>query len=260
MKLTAGRVSRPAEGRVPAVDKAFHILEMLKSEPREYSAGELVSALGLSKATVHRLLLTMMDHGVVQRDELTKRYRLGMVLAEYGHVALEELDVRRVAKPFLRALMEFSGETPCLAVLQGTKLVIIDKKEPPKQVRVSTPVGWRFPATLSAMGKVLLAWLPTQRVDEIIRAEGLLSRASRSILDAVAYRAELSRVRQHGYATEFEEFQDGVNGVTAPVFDFRGTIVAAIGLGGPAFRVTEERLAAFGEKCVSVASEISGKL
>jgi len=245
-----------AVGTVPAIEKAFAILDMLKRDGAEYTTVELARALGLHKSTVHKILVALSHYGVVQRDESSKRYRLGIALAEYGSAALRNLDIRRIAKPFLQSLMEFGGETACLAVLQGTKVVIVDSKEPPIQIRVSPQIGWRFPATLNAMGKAILAWLPDYRVDEIMRLEGLPARTTKSITDAVAYRAELAITRERGYATEFEEFHYGVNGVAAPVFDSQGTVIASLGIGGPAFRMGEDRIGILGKKCAEVAREI----
>lgn len=242
---------------VPAVDKAFRVLEMLKSEGAEYTIVEIARELKLNKSTVHKLLVTLNHHGVVQRDESSKKFRLGIAFVEFGNIALNNIDIRRAAKPFLKTLMEFSGETACLASLQGTKVVIVDKKEPPIQIRVAPQLGWRFPATLNSMGKALLAWLPDHRVEEIMRREGLPARTSKSITDPAAYKAELAATRERGYATEYEEFHDGVNGVAAPVFDARGRVAASVAVGGPAFRMTGDKMAECGRKCVEMAREIS---
>ncbi|MCL5957905.1 MAG: IclR family transcriptional regulator [Chloroflexi bacterium] len=245
---------------VPAVDNAFKILQALKGDGREFTIVEIAKELGLNKSTVHRLLATLSYHGVVQRDDLSKRYRLGMALAEYGNVALNNIDIRRTAKPFLKALMQLSGETACLAVLQATEVVIVDKAEPPQQIRIAPHIGWRFPATLNSMGKAMLAWLPRQHVDEIIQRHGLPARTPKSVTDPTAYWAELAATRERGFATDFEEFYDWVKGVAAPIFDARGTVVASLAIAGPAFRVPDESMAGLGQRCVEVAKEISRKL
>lgn len=255
--MVMGEKEAEAISLVPAVDKAFKILEMLKGEGSEHTIVEIARELGLNKSTVHKLLVTLCHHGVVQRDEQSKRYRLGIALVEFGNVALNNIDIRRAAKPFLRELVEFSGETACLAGLQGTKVVIIDKKEPPSQIRVSPVLGWRFPATMSAMGKALLAWLTEAKADEIMRREGLPARTPRSIIDPLAYKAEMAATRRRGYAIEIEEFHEGVRGVAAPVFDARGKVIASLAVGGPAFRMSDEKLAECGVKCIELAREIS---
>lgn len=252
--------ARETTDLVPAVDNALRILEALKGDGREYTIVEIAKELGLNKSTVHRLLATLSFHGVVQRDDASKRYRLGVALVEYGSVALNNVDIHRTAKPFLKTLMEMSGETACLGILRATEVVIVDKAEPAVQIRVSPHVGWRFPATLNSLGKAMLAWLPEERIDEIMRRHGLPARTPKSVTDSAAYRAELAATRQRGYATDFEEFYDSVKGVAAPIFDTRGTVVASVAIAGPAFRMADERMADLGGKCVEVAREISRRL
>lgn len=252
--------SGQSAGLVPAVDKAFRVLDVLKVEGREYTIVEIAKEIGLNKSTVQKLLVTLSHYGVVQRDESTKRYSLGIALAEYGRIALQNIDIRQIAKPFLQTLSERTGETAVLAVQRGTKVVMVDKREPPVQIRVSSPVGRRYPMTASVMGKTLMAWLTEDRCDEIMRKEGLPAMTPSSITDPAIYRAELAKIRERGYATDHEEFHPEVHGVAAPVFNSRGRIVAALAVGGPAFRMTEDKMENCARKCVELAKELSSKL
>jgi DNA-binding IclR family transcriptional regulator len=245
---------------VPAVDKAIQILEALKVQGSERSLSELAEATGSHKSSVQKILVTLRHHGIVERDEGTKRYSLGLTLADYGRVALNNLDIRRSVRPVLKELMEYSGETAVLGVLQGTQVVIADKREPPTHIRVSPFVGWRVPATCNCIGRALLAWLPQSRIDDILKIEGLPARTERSITDPSEFLTALAATRERGYATEYEDFHEGVNGVAAPVFNSMGKLIAALALGGPIFRMTEEKMQAFGVKCKELASGMSKKL
>jgi DNA-binding IclR family transcriptional regulator len=245
---------------VPAVDRALSILALLRSEGREMSIAEIAKATGWHKSSVQRLLATLNHHGFIGRDEISKRYSLGITLAEYGRVALNNIDIRQIAKPFLKELVDYSGETAVLAILNGTKMVMIDKREPPIQIRAAPFVGMRFPATATSNGKVLLAWLPEDQVANIMQIEGLPASTRNSIVKPSEYRADLAAVRQRGYAIDREEFQEGVSGVSAPIFSPRGLVVATISLVGPAFRMTEPNIKDYGEKCVKVAAELSTTL
>ena len=257
MRVAGERTNGAEELLVPAVDKAFKILDVLKGQDFEFTIVEIAKALNLNKSTVQKLLVTLSYYGVVQRDDATKRCRLGMSLAEYGSIVLSGFDLRRAAKPFLKSLMEYSGETACLGVLQGTKVVIVDKMEPPTEIRVNPHVGWRFAATLNVMGKAILAWLPPDRLDEILLREGLPVRTSKSITERAVYEADLRETRERGYATEWQEFHDSVNGVAAPIRDHRMKVVASIAVGGPQFRMTKEKMSDLGKKCIEAAMEIS---
>jgi DNA-binding IclR family transcriptional regulator len=245
---------------VPAVEKALEILALLRKEGRELNLTEISKAIGSHKSSVQRLMITLSHHGFVTRDEMTKRYSLGITLAEYGRVALNNLDIRQLAKPFLQALVDYSGETAVLAIMNDTKMVMVDKREPLLQIRASPFLGTRFPATATSNGKALLAWLPEDRVAEIIQIEGLPAKTRNSIVKPVAYREDLAATRKRGYAIDREEFQEGVSGVSAPVFSPKGLVIATLSLAGPAFRMTEENLRKYGEKCVELASQLSVQL
>jgi DNA-binding IclR family transcriptional regulator len=245
---------------VPAVDKALEILGLLRTEGREMSLAEIAKATGWHKSSVQRVLTTLSYHKFLQRDEATKRYSLGIALADYGRIALNNLDIRQIAKPLLQELVDYSGETAVLAILNDTKMVMIDKKEPLNQIRASPFIGTRFPATATSNGKALLAWLPEERVNEILQIEGLPTATKKSITKPGVYRADLVAVRERGYAIDVEEFQDGVSGVSAPVFNPRGQVIATLSVVGPAFRMTEENIGDFGKKCVETAAQLSTML
>ncbi len=245
---------------VPAVDRAFRILDLLKSEGREMTLMEIAKVTGWHKSSIHKLLITLRHHGVLERDASTKRYYLGISLAEYGRVALDKLDIRVTAKPFLKELVDYSDETAVLAILNGTKMVMIDKREPVRQIRVSPYIGMRFPATATSNGKALLAWLPEEKVRAILQSEGLPRSTKKSIVDVDDYHADLAATCGRGYAIDRGEFYEGVSGVAAPVFTPGGKAVATLSIVGPEFRLTEERIRDFGQKCVELAAKLSDSL
>jgi IclR family KDG regulon transcriptional repressor len=245
---------------VPAVDRAFCIMELLKTREREMTLMEIAKATGWHKSSIHKLLVTLMHHGVLERDPSTKKYYLGISLAEFGRVALEKLDIRVTAKPFLKELVDYSSETAVLAILKGTKIVMIDKKEPVLSIRVSPYVGMRFPATATSNGKALLAWLPRDMVEKILHIEGLPRSTKNSIVDVDAYYADLAETCRRGYAIDREEFYEGVSAVAAPVFTPGGKAVATLSIVGPEFRMTDGRITDFGNKCVELAAKLSDSL
>jgi DNA-binding IclR family transcriptional regulator len=245
---------------VPALDRSLQILELLKSQDREMNMSEIAALTGWPKSSVQKLLITLHHYGFVHRDEGTKMYSLGLALAEFGRAALSSLDIRKMAKPLLKEMVDYSGETAVLGILQGTKMVMVDKQLPFQKIRVSPFIGLRLPGTQTAMSKAILAWLPSEKVDEIIRVEGFLRRGPNAISDPDAYRRELQATRARGYAVEWEEFQEGANGVAAPVFSPNRDPVAVLGITGPSFRMPEEKVADCAAKCVEAAAELSRML
>jgi DNA-binding IclR family transcriptional regulator len=244
---------------VPAVDRAVHILELLKEHKDEMTLAEITKATGWHKSSIQKLLVTLSHHGVLERDEATKRYSLGISLAEYGRIALNNLDIRLVAKPYLKELVDASGETAVLAILNATKMVMVDKKEPVLQIRASPFIGSRFPATATSNGKALLAWLPEDRVDGILKIEGLTAFTPKSIVNRAAYRAELAATRKRGYAIDCGEFQEGACGVSAPILGPGRQAIATISIVGPEFRMTEKKIQDCGLKCMEVAGRLGAR-
>jgi DNA-binding IclR family transcriptional regulator len=245
---------------VPAVDRAVRILSLLKTEGREMTIAEIADATGWHKSSVHKLLVTLAHHGLLDRDETTKRYSLGFALAGYGRIALNNLDIRHAAKTFLRALVDYTGETTILSILRETKMVIVDVEEPQIQLRVSPTVGMRTPATTTSNGKAVLAYLPEDQVSEILRIEGLPAMTKKSITKAGTMRVEMAAIRERGYAIDSEEYQEGVTAVSAPVFNSRGQAMGTLSVVGPAFRMTKDKVRNFGKKCAEMAIQLSGML
>jgi IclR family KDG regulon transcriptional repressor len=259
MDVKAISTKKPAY-LVPAADRTFRIIELLKAQKCHMSLADITKATGWHKSSIQKLLVTLSHHGVLERDEDTKRYSLGIKLAEYGRIALNKLDIRVAAKPFLKELVEYSGETAVLAILNETKMVMIDKKEPVLQIRATPFIGSRFPATATSNGKALLAWLPDSRVEEILRIEGLTPFTRKSIVDRDMYQADLEDTRRRGYAIDRGEFQEGVSGVSAPVFSPNRQAIATISVVGPEFRMIEKKILDCGAKCMEVAAKLAAKM
>ncbi len=241
---------------VPAVDRAARIMLMLATGTRELTLAEIAAATGYHKSSVHKILITLSHHGFLNRDETTKRYSLGIALARCGQAALDNLNVSRSAKSVLKDLSDFSGETANLAVLSGTRMVIVEAVEPLIELRVSPPIGTTDSVINKSNGKAVLAWMPEELVNTIIKREGLPANTKHSITDARAYRKELESVKTLGYAMDFEEFQDGISAVSAPIFDGEEHVVATLSIVGPAFRMTKEKMALFGQRCAKAAAQL----
>jgi DNA-binding IclR family transcriptional regulator len=253
------RVIEDAAARyaVPAVDRAVRIMLMLSDGSGGKTLAEITSATGWHKSSVHKILMTLGRHGFLERDEATKRYILGIELVRCGQSVLNNLQINHSGRLTLKELADFSGETATLAVLQGTKIVIVDVVQSPGELRVSPPIGTIDAATAKSNGKAVLAWFPEKQVNEILQMEGLLEKTRNSITNVALYRRELKFVREHGYAVDIEEFQEGISAVSAPVFDSEGQVAGTVSIVGPAFRMTKEKLMLYGRRCAEAAAQLS---
>ena len=244
---------------VPAVERAIHILSLLKTEKREMTIAEISEATGWNKSSIYKLLMTLDHYGLLARDPITKRYSLGVALIEYGRAVLNGFDIQHAAKPSLKALAQYSGESVAVSILRGTKMTLVEVVESTAQVRIALAVGMITPAPATAHGRAVLAHLPEGQLNEILRTEGLPKSTKKSITNPGIYRAELEAVRKRGYAIECEEFEEGILGISAPVFAQKG-VIGAIFIVMPAFKMTKEKTRLYGKKCAEEAARISALL
>lgn len=225
---------------VHSVERALSILEALGANPEGAGVTRLGKELGLHKSTVHRLLATLAKYGFVEQDEATKCYRLGMRFVSLGLNFLHQLDFRREVLPHLKELAEITGEMTQLGVLERNEVLYLERFQ--SQETITVNLGLRLPAHCTAEGKVLLGYLPVNRLQEFLATQPLRQFTINTIVNPEQLCLHLERVRAQGYAVSAEEFADGLRGVAAPILDLEGKAVAAVGIAGPASRLTLERI------------------
>jgi DNA-binding IclR family transcriptional regulator len=228
------------------LSRGLAVLHTLARAADGATVAELSSGTELDRAVLYRLLETLTDEGYVFRDPDTRRFHLGVTLVELGAKAGRSLEVRRLALPGMRQLMEHSREAVCLAVRDRGDVVVVDRVEPPGLfVRVGYHVGFRHPLTVGAHGRALLSHLdPADQARITDRQPGLL--------------AELASCRERGFAASTDELERGAVGVAAPVLDRFARPIASLGLVAPSPRVPDP--SALGPKVRRVATEVSRRL
>lgn len=234
-----------AAGGSRTLSRGLAVLRSLGATSDGATVAELSSATGLDRAVLYRLLETLADQGFVVRDAQTRRYHLGVTLVELGARASRGLEVRRLALPAMRALMEQVREAVCLAVRDRGDVVVVDRVEPPGLfVRVGYHVGFRHPLPVGAHGRALLAYLgPDDR--------GV-------VVDHPPLAAELAVSRSRGYALSADELERGTAGVAAAILDRAGRPIASIGIVAPSPRLPDP--VALGPRVRAIAMEVSRRL
>jgi IclR family transcriptional regulator, KDG regulon repressor len=221
---------------IQSLARGLIILQLLGESSDGVTITELAEQLGVDKGTASRLVSTLAGFGYVERNEDTRRYHLGSQVVSLSRKVLTRMPLREVAKPFLRQLMEQTGECAHLAIHAQGKALYIDQVESPASLRVNAQVGTMNPLHCTALGKILLAFggaeLPAS----------LEQYTQNTIIDYEKLATHLEQVRKSGYATDNEEFDIGVRCIAVPIFDFRGKIIGAMGISGPSSRLTLERL------------------
>jgi DNA-binding IclR family transcriptional regulator len=246
--------------RIQAIERAVSILNAFSPADPELGVTELAERLGLHKSTVHRFMVNLDAAGLVERNPRTGRYRLGLRIFELGGLVMQQMNLWDEALPFLEGLVHDSGETGHLAVLDGGEAIYIERVEARRALRVPSAIGRGYPAHATNLGKVLLADLPRERVEEIVAERGLAAYTPHTITDLEGLEAELERIRVLGYAIDNEEYDEGLRCIGAPVRDHSGHVVAALGIGGPVTRITPDRVDELAELVMTAARGLSRRL
>jgi DNA-binding IclR family transcriptional regulator len=227
---------------VKSVKRAIDLLRTFSLEEPELSVTDLSRRLGVHKSTISRLLSTLEEGGLVNRNPETGRYRLGVGLIELAGLVVLHADLRRIARPALSQLAQLTQETVNLAVREGDEAINVEHVAP--SGRRILNIGWvgrRTPLHASSTGKILLAYLPKEEWSALLH-QPLTPFTEYTITDLVALQQELAQVRRRGYATGLEELEIGLNAVAAPVRDHYNRLIAAISTAGPTNRLTRERI------------------
>ncbi len=244
----------PGSGSLP---KGLAILEAMAGSPQPVGVSDLARRLGMAKSGVHRLLRMLCDLGWV-READNGRYDCTLRIWETGMRVLDRFDLRTVAAPHLRTLAARTNESVHLSILDGADVLYIDKLDSPQPVRAYSRIGGRAPAGCVATGKAMLGWADAGRVDDAFGA--LEAFTPHTLIDRERFDAELARVRKQGFAVNRGEWRATVHGMAAPIFDARGQPQAAIGISGPADRLTLKVMRGFEPDVLEAARALSHAL
>jgi IclR family KDG regulon transcriptional repressor len=244
---------------VKSVYRAVKILDVLSSEG-EKSVTEISRSLNFPKSSVHEIISTLLEAGILEKDSDRNRYSLGLKLFELGKQAQANLEISKVAIPSLRGLHAQLDETVHLTVLDGMEVLYIECFESTKRLRTYSVIGVRAPLHCTAVGKAILAYLDEREVDEVIQSMGLPRFTENTITDRQRLNAEMKNIRDCGFAIDDMEHEDGVRCVGAPVRNHTGKVVASISVSGPSQRMTSSRLGEFAPLVMERAAEISKRL
>lgn len=244
-------------GAVQSVGRVLDLLEALAGEDTGIGVTRLGHATGLPYATIHRLLATLRERGYVAQDADSRRYTLGPRLIWLGEAAESLYGVW--VRPYLSQLVELTGESANMAILEGDHAVYVAQVPSPHTVRMFTQIGNRVMLHSTAVGKVMLAYQSRDLAWQVIRDRGLPERTVNTITDADEFIATLDDVEAQGFAVDSEEEEIGVRCVAVPVFELGGT-VAALSISGPVTRLSEETYRDFLPTMQTIAGSVTASL
>jgi DNA-binding IclR family transcriptional regulator len=246
-------------GGVQSVDRAITVLELL-GHLGSASVVQVAQELGVHKSTASRLLSALETRGMVVQNHERGKYQLGFGILRLAHAIPARLSLVTEARDEMRRLAEEHRETVNLAVLREGVAVNVAQEIGPTSLGTHDWIGSLTPVHATSSGKILLAALPSAERAELIKKVGLKSFTGRTITSRRQLERQLLDVAAQGYATALEELEIGINAIAVPVRDHLGTVVAAVSVSGPAFRLTEETMQAMRDDLKAAGLTISRRI
>jgi DNA-binding IclR family transcriptional regulator len=245
---------------VPNLERGLKLLELLLDHPGGLQQSEIAARLHCAKTSVYRISMTLVDYGYLVRDETTKTIRLSRKLVALGSRALAEDDLMTLSVDVMKHLRDQVKETVLIGTVVETELVVLGQVLGSHHFKFSVDVGARLPLHAAAPGKAILAWLPANERDELIRRLVFTRFNERTICDARSYLSELRQVAADGYAVDRGEQLSGIHCVAAPIFNRHGYPIASVWTTGPHERIRRNDFPELGLKVLDHARIISGRL
>ncbi|MGI5430373.1 IclR family transcriptional regulator [Streptomyces sp. CA-179760] len=246
-------------GGVQSVDRAVAVLEIL-AQHGEAGVSEVAAAIDVHKSTAFRLLGALEAHGMVEQESERGKYRLGFGVVRLAGAVTGRIAVTRHGRGICERLVDDVGETLNIAVLESHHAINLYQVRSTAAIAAQNWVGRQTPLHCTSSGKILLAYLEPEHRDELIAAAGLPRLTPRTVTSRKKLEADLAQAREQGYASTLEEYEEGLNALSAPVRSADGGTVAALSASGPAFRMTEERMRELAPVMVAAAAELSRRL
>ncbi|MGH3544093.1 MAG: IclR family transcriptional regulator [Mycobacterium sp.] len=264
-KKARGAVSAPTTDSlapqypIESVDKALRLL-LLLGERSEIRLSEATRYLGVASSTAHRLLAMLAYRGFVRQDPASKAYLPGPALTGVAFAIFGRIDIPGTVTPVMRSLSERLRETIHVGMLDGAAVRFVAAVEGPTAVRVASRLGRTMPAHCTSTGKAMLAQLPQPELHQLLPGEDLERITGRSIGSRTALEAELSRVREQGYAVNREESEEGVASVAVPIPTRAPGLRLALNAAAPQHRLHKSQYASVATSLVEAAKEIGDHL
>ena len=244
---------------IKALDRGLSLLRHLAGEERATLTNIALQA-ELTPSSAYRILVTLQGHGLVEFDESTQEWAIGLEAYRVGSSYLARRGLLDVARPEMRELMRASGETANLAIADDGEVVFVAQVEARHPVRAFHGPGSRGHLHASGIGKALLAELDPAEVVERLRTKGLPGFTERTLTDVEALATDLALTRERGWSLDDEERHAGMRCIAAPIFDASGAAVAGISISGPTARFPDEALTALGMRVRRAAEAVTRRL
>lgn len=248
-------MSKNSTTRVQSVDRALSILETL-SNYESLSLLEISEKVHLHKATTHRLVNSLLDNGYIEKDPITKHYRISLKLFELGNRRVQNIDFLNVAKSMIRQLAIEINQTVHLVIEDNNEVLYIDKYEPTQnENRMRSKIGMKAPMYCTAVGKAILATRSNTEITQYWENTNIKKLTNNTIINLDDFLQEIESIRKNGYAIDNEENEQGIICVGAVFSSFKEVAAGAISVSMPISEIDKKTF--FIEKVLETAEKTS---
>jgi len=242
------------------VERVLAILNSFDLDHPELSGFELADKASLPRGSIYRFIRVLERQGYLKHDSISKKYKLGIKIFELGSLVWKDLNLRKLALPYIEELSKKSRETVHLGILDGNEVVSIEGAESGQSLRTSLPIGKRVCLHSTGIGKAILAFLSDTDISKIIKEKGLPRFTENTTTDPDKLILEVQNIRKKGFAIDNEENEIGIRCVAAPILDSQNNVVASISISGPSVRIHTENIPHYVSMVMETCNEISTQL
>ncbi len=252
-------ISTKRSYNITALQRGLRLLQLFSESPQGLTAKQVAVRSRLPVSTVHRFLTNLEGAGFLNCSD-DSLYHLGIACFAIGQSALAQLDIRRVSLPYLQELNRLTRETIHLTVRHGPAAVYVEKLDSTEQLRIYSRIGAVVPLYCTAVGKIMLAYMPEEEQRRLLAQLSLKRLTPNTVTNLQQLEAELSRIRKNGYACDLEEHELHIRCVAAPIWDHSGQVNASLSVTAPVVRMSVSRLRQLAPLIQSAGKQISREL
>ncbi len=245
---------------VQTLDRALDILELLATEKKGLGVTEIGTRVGLHKSTVHRLLAALGERGYVEKNTDFGTYQLGLKIVEISSLHLNSIELKTEAAPYLRKLAAESTQPVHLATFVDGEVIYIEKVQTLNTIRMYSQIGKRAPIHCSAVGKALLIDLSEDEIRKVLQNRDLYAYTTNTLTDVESIVEQIKVSKERGWTIDDEEHEENIRCIAAPVYDYRGEVIAAVSTSGPDNVISKERDKEICSYVLEAAEQISKRM
>lgn len=243
--------------RVPAIDQCFSILELLSRGKEHLSISEIAKSLNLNKSTVFNIVYTLRDLNILNQN--SNGFSFGTKLYVLGKSAEKGSELIRNLHPYLEEISRATSLSAFLGMRSGLKAIIVDKSDSSTDLKVSSEIGTQIPLVAGAHGKAFLSMLSEENVKELLDSTELKPFTPFSCLDKATYMEMIKEVKEQGFATDKEEYIEGLRAMAIPLNINRGHLQIAIWIVGLKSQLREEHINSYSKLLIDRAQRIESE-